>query len=87
VSGQLHALAALPPGKSPRYPLERRLGGPQSRSGRSGEEKILEAVLVHDYKESIASEVKRRREKIPQLNFEVPRSMQVARGAVGLCTC
>jgi hypothetical protein len=28
-------------GKSPRYPLDR-LGGPQSRSGRSGEEKILD---------------------------------------------
>jgi hypothetical protein len=26
-------------GKSPQYPLDRRLGGPQSRSGRSGEEK------------------------------------------------
>jgi hypothetical protein len=25
--------------KSPRYPLDRRLGGPQSRSGRGGEEK------------------------------------------------
>jgi hypothetical protein len=39
VSGQLHAPAALPQGKSPRYPLDRRLGGPQSRSGRGGEEK------------------------------------------------
>jgi hypothetical protein len=28
VSGQLHALAALPRGKSPWYPLDRRLGGP-----------------------------------------------------------
>jgi hypothetical protein len=28
-------------GKSPRYPLDRRLGGPQSQSGRFGEEKIL----------------------------------------------
>jgi hypothetical protein len=28
-------------GKSPRYPLDRRLGGPQSQSGRYGEEKIL----------------------------------------------
>jgi hypothetical protein len=28
-------------GKSPRYPLDRRLGGPQSRSGRCGEEKNL----------------------------------------------
>jgi hypothetical protein len=28
-----------PQGKSPRYPLDNRLGGPQSRSGRGGEEK------------------------------------------------
>jgi hypothetical protein len=28
-----------PQGKSPRYPLDRRLGGPQSRSGHGGEEK------------------------------------------------
>jgi hypothetical protein len=39
VSGQLHAPAALPQGKSPWYPLDRRLGGPQNRSGLSGEEK------------------------------------------------
>jgi hypothetical protein len=32
VSGQLHAPAALPPGKSSRYPLYRRLGGPQTES-------------------------------------------------------
>jgi hypothetical protein len=37
VSGPLHAPDALPGGKSPRYPLDRRLGGPQSRSGRRGE--------------------------------------------------
>jgi hypothetical protein len=30
---------ASSPGKSPWYPLDRRLGGPQSRSGRGGEEK------------------------------------------------
>jgi hypothetical protein len=28
-----------PQGKSPWYPLDRRLGGPQNRSGRAGEEK------------------------------------------------
>jgi hypothetical protein len=39
VSGQIHAPAALPSGKEPRFPLDRRLGGPQSRSGRGGEEK------------------------------------------------
>ena len=33
VGGQRHAPAALPPGKT-RYPFYRRLGGPQSRSGR-----------------------------------------------------
>jgi hypothetical protein len=41
VSGQLHAPATLPPGKSPRYPFYRRFGGPQSRSGRYGEVKIF----------------------------------------------
>jgi hypothetical protein len=33
VCGQHYAPAALPPGKT-RYPLYRRLGGPQGRSGR-----------------------------------------------------
>jgi hypothetical protein len=40
VSGQLHAPAASPQGKSPSYQFDRRLGGPQSRSGRGGEEEI-----------------------------------------------
>jgi hypothetical protein len=34
VSGELHALADLPPGKEPLLPI-----GPPSRSGRGGEEK------------------------------------------------
>jgi hypothetical protein len=38
LSGHLHAPAALPRGKSPRYRLDRRLGGPQSRCGHGGEE-------------------------------------------------
>jgi hypothetical protein len=33
VSGQLHDSATISPGKEPRYLLDRRLGGPQSRSG------------------------------------------------------
>ena len=33
VGGQRHAPANLPPGKT-HYPLYRRLGGPQSRSGK-----------------------------------------------------
>jgi hypothetical protein len=41
VSGQLHAPAALPPGKSPRDLFYRRLGGPQIRFGRYEEVKIF----------------------------------------------
>jgi hypothetical protein len=39
VSGQLHAPTALSQGKCPWYSVDRRLGGPQNRSGRGGEEK------------------------------------------------
>jgi hypothetical protein len=39
VSDQLHVPAALPQGKSPWYPLDRRIGGPQSHSGLGGEAK------------------------------------------------
>jgi hypothetical protein len=38
-SGQLYALATFSQGKSPQYPLNRKLGGPQNCSGRGGEEK------------------------------------------------
>jgi hypothetical protein len=41
VSGQLHTPAALPWDDVPRYPLDRRLRGPQNRSGRYGQEKTL----------------------------------------------
>jgi hypothetical protein len=34
-----------PQGKSPWYPLDRRLDGPQSRSGRGGEEKNYQPLL------------------------------------------
>jgi hypothetical protein len=46
VSGQIHAPAASSPGKSPLYPLDRRLGGPQSRSGRGGVEKNFQPPPV-----------------------------------------
>jgi hypothetical protein len=39
VSGQLRAPASLPTGKEPWYPLDRWIGGTQSRSWRGGEEK------------------------------------------------
>jgi hypothetical protein len=40
VSGQLHAPAALSPGKESLVPIGQEAGGPQSRSGQGGEEKI-----------------------------------------------
>jgi hypothetical protein len=44
VSGQLHAPVALPQDRSPWYPLARRLGGPQSWSGRGGKEKNSQSL-------------------------------------------
>jgi hypothetical protein len=47
VGGELPASrpgAALTPGKGPTVPLDRRLGGPQSRSGHRGWRKILSHV-------------------------------------------
>jgi hypothetical protein len=44
MSGQLHAPAILPPEKDPRYQLDMRLGGPQSRSGHGGEEKNFQPL-------------------------------------------
>jgi hypothetical protein len=41
VSDQFHSPVAFRRGNNSRYPLDRRLGGPQSRSGQHGEEKIL----------------------------------------------
>jgi hypothetical protein len=41
VSGQLHAAALHPREKSPPYPLERKLGGPRSRSERREERKKI----------------------------------------------
>jgi hypothetical protein len=45
VSGQLHASAAYPRAKSPRYPLNTRLGVPQSWPGHFGDEKNRLALL------------------------------------------
>jgi hypothetical protein len=42
LTGQLHAPAALPPWKY--YPLDKRLRGPQSQSGRGGEEKNFQPL-------------------------------------------
>jgi hypothetical protein len=45
LSGQLQAPAALLRGYNPRYPLYKRMDGPQSRFERYGEEKNLLPLL------------------------------------------
>jgi hypothetical protein len=60
VSGQIHAPAALPPGKSPWYSLDRRLGGPQSRSGHGGDEKNSQARRESNPRTPIAQLVAQR---------------------------
>jgi hypothetical protein len=46
ISGQPHTPAALLLGKEPPLPIDRRLGGPQSRSGRGGKEKQNSFLLL-----------------------------------------
>jgi hypothetical protein len=41
-----HTDQFTPGGKSPRYPLDRRMVGPQIRSGQSGEEKFLDRTEI-----------------------------------------
>jgi hypothetical protein len=50
-----------PQGKRPWYPLDRRLGGPQSRSGRSGEEKNSQSLtgLEHPITQRYTTELYR----------------------------
>jgi hypothetical protein len=49
VSGQIHAVAALPLGKQPWSSLNRRLGGPQSRSGCCAKERNLLPQKLFDH--------------------------------------
>jgi hypothetical protein len=44
MSGQLHALPALPQGKNPCYSLDRRLGGPKTGLDAVYEEKNLQPL-------------------------------------------
>jgi hypothetical protein len=63
VSDQLHAPAALPPGKIPWYSLDRSLGGSWSRPGRGNEEKNsqllprLEPPIIHPVTQRYTTEL------------------------------
>jgi hypothetical protein len=62
-------------GKSPRYPSDRRLGGPQSRSGRGGEEKTsypltgLELPVIQPVAQRYTTELTRPHEEFSSLHF------------------
>jgi hypothetical protein len=53
VIGQLHAPAALSSAHIPWFLLDRRMGGPQSRSRRNGECKILDPTGTRNYDPSL----------------------------------
>jgi hypothetical protein len=61
--------------KNPWYPLDRRLGGPQRRSGRSGEEKNfqplagLESPIIHPISQRYTTELSRVLYVISNLNI------------------
>jgi hypothetical protein len=65
VSAQLHVTAALPLGKSPWYPLDRKMGGSQSNSGHCGKEKHsqrlpgLEPPIIQPAAQSYTTELSR----------------------------
>jgi hypothetical protein len=61
-----------PQGKSPRYPLDRRLGGPQSPSGRSGEEKNFQTSPGF---EPQSSDCPARSQPLYRLNYPGPSQM------------
>ena len=46
VSGDIHAMVVLTPGKGPQYPLNGRISGTQRRPGSFGEEKNIFSLLV-----------------------------------------
>jgi hypothetical protein len=66
---QFHAPAALPPEKEPPV-SDRRLGGPQSRSGRHGEEKILDPTGTRNSDPSIVQPVASRSTDNPGSKLE-----------------
>jgi hypothetical protein len=65
VSGSFTARPLYPQGKNPWYPLDRKLGGPQSRSGHGGEEKNsqslprLEPLMIQTVAQRYTNELSR----------------------------
>jgi hypothetical protein len=66
--------------KSPWYPLDRRLGGPQSRSGRGNEEKKIPAPTGNRTLES-------RSEFRPKHCFSERRTQKISQGLTPVRSC
>jgi len=60
VSDGLHAPAALPPGKEPPYPLDRKLGGPRAVLDTVLERKIPSSCLESNHRTPIVQPVAQR---------------------------
>jgi hypothetical protein len=74
--GQLHASGALPPGKYPRYSLDRMLDGPQSRSRRYGVEYKSETAAVKQ-KISMNQTLNRTRAKLQHVTTIDKNTLQI----------
>jgi len=61
-----------PQEKSPRYPLDRKLGGLQSRSGRGGEEKNSQNLMKHitTYTERLTAKLQKLSNKVTKLEMK-----------------
>jgi hypothetical protein len=72
MSGQFHVWPLYPQGKSSRHHLDRRLGEPQSRYGRAGEEKnILPLSGIESYNPDYSAR------SLVAENMEVVQSFEV----------
>jgi len=77
-----------PRGKSLRYPLDRRLGGPQSRSGRGGEEKNSQSLtgLEHPIIQLVAQRYKTELSRLLPSTFYLVKNSSRLNYLLGLVT-
>jgi hypothetical protein len=76
-------------GKSPLYPLDRKLGGPQGRSARCGRQKNLElpGIEIVSYPDSILSEMNKIIGFGCKLSFDYNKSSVDSLRYLNLCVC
>jgi hypothetical protein len=96
VSGQLHARFTTR--RSHRYPLDRLFGGPQSRSGQRGEQKILDPTGTRNQTHGSPARsqslyrtlfpcVTSKLNRFPETQYEPYNSVRVCRAKLKLSKC